>query len=364
MTSPLPPPYHQSPGVTLYTGDAHDVLAGFPSASVDCVVTSPPYWRQRDYGTRQWTGGDPGCRHRAASRRTAGPRLAVARCRSCAAVQEDRQYGQESTPDAYITALRRVFGELARVLIPTGTVWLNLGDTYASRLPPVAVPAAPTGTAVIPLRRRNLLGLPWHVAFGLQADGWIVRNAIVWWKKNAMPEPVTDRFSTRYELLFLLVREQRHYLDLDAIHAHRTALEPSSQNQAARVESTDAQARLVGPAPRRRPRATGGADRTERDAAGELLSDVWAINTRPLAEPHFATYPIDLPLRCIAAGCPPYGTVLDPFSGTATTGLAARALNRPYVGIDLNPAFHDIAIARLARAPDQARAAVPPADAA
>lgn len=272
-----PEPYHHDSTLTLYTGDATDTLAVLPDAAAHCVVTSPPYWGLRDYGTGRWVGG---------------------------------QHSLEPSPESYIERLCGVFTELRRVLVDTGTVWLNLGDSYSSE---------PPGRTRDPIHRKNLMGMPWRVAFALQRDGWIVRNAIVWHKPNAMPESVKDRLSNRYEMLFLLVKQQRYHFDLDRIRL-----------------------------PLSRPKA-----RNEGHPKGKNPGDIWRIPTRPLREAHFAAYPIDIPLRCIAAGCPEVGVVLDPFSGAATTGLAAHQLGRSYIGIDINPEFHDICLRRLGRSSRQ-----------
>lgn len=378
-------PYFRDDSVTLYAGDALEVLTELPDTSVHCVVTSPPYWGLRDYGTAQWIGGDPDCRHIAVA--SIGPTTGRgnAGCRRCGARREDRQYGLEPTPQDYVEQLRAVFGELRRVLVDTGTVWLNLGDSYSAdppghtRDPMRASTLSGTATAAAMresvraagvkrarvLPRKNLVGMPWRVAFALQQDGWILRNAIVWHKPNAMPESVRDRLSNRYELLFLLTTQQKYYFDLDAIReplARPGALDENIVIGGAKSRrgGVDATARRRGntvygkyatPAPLTRPPGAAmrptGRQHGAGHPRGKNPGDVWLFSTRPLREAHFAAYPIDIPLRCIAAGCPSDGVVLDPFSGAATTGLAARQLGRAYIGIDLNRDFHDIGLRRL-----------------
>jgi site-specific DNA-methyltransferase (cytosine-N4-specific) len=391
-----PVPLWDSEAVTLYSGDATDVLSALPDSSVHCVVTSPPYYGLRDYGTGRWVGGDPACRH-TTDRGTAHPRrtrpapLASAeassapRCGRCGAVREDRQHGLEATPEDYIDRLRGVFAQLHRVLVADGTVWLNLGDSYSAEPPgrtryPMATSTL-RGAAAATVRdsvrdagvdrttalpRKNLLGMPWRTAFALQADGWIIRNAIVWHKPNAMPESVTDRLSTRYEMLFLLVKQRKYHFDLDAIR--EPLVRPDAVGQHIVVGGVNkGQHAGIGATARRRGNTTTGkygADHTApvwcgnaaaqtgarhnaRHPQGKNPGDVWSLSTRPLREAHFAAFPVDIPLRAIAAGCPPEGIVLDPFSGAATTGLAARQLGRAYVGIDLNPDFHAIGLRRL-----------------
>lgn len=312
-----PPLYYQDDQVTLLLGDAFDQLRTLPDGSVDCIVTSPPYYGLRDYGA-------PG------------------------------QYGLEATPAAYVETMRALFAEARRVLADDGTLWLNLGDSYASggrtsydtrggntRANGYAAQRAPSE-----LPGKNLLGVPWRTAFALQDDGWILRNEIIWHKTNAMPESVRDRLSSRHEHLFLFSKSDRYHFDLDAIR------EPLSRPDAVRegivFGGAKGAAGKLGGSGRR-----SGGNVSVYGASGESKGrnpgDVWSISTRPYPAAHFAVFPIDLPIRCIKAGCRPGGTVLDPFSGSGTTGAAARSLGRKYVGIDLNPAYHDLAKGRFAQ---------------
>ena len=314
MTAAL---YWRNDASTLYLGDARAVLADLPDGSADCIVTSPPYWGKRDYGV-------PG------------------------------QYGREPDPAAYVQTLRVVFAEGRRVLADDGTCWLNLGDSYS-----VGGGAATgkhaylgphlTAHKVPGMRAKNLLGLPWRVAFALQDDGWILRNAVIWHKPNAMPESVRDRLNCRHELLFLFVKQPAYWFDLDPIRippavAHRH--EPTSRGRSRRPLKYGAHTSEVTAASR-----YGNLHGHRRvHPRGRNPGDVWAIPTRPYNGPHFAAYPIDLPLRCIAAGCKPGGTVLDPFTGTGTTGLAARQLGRRFTGIELSARFAALAAERLSTA--------------
>lgn len=372
--------------VTLYTGNAAQVLASLPTASVDCIVTSPPYWGLRDYGTGRWTGGRHDCRHEQASttavaRRRREPR----RCRECGAAWVDQQHGLEGSLGDYVERLVGVFGEARRVLHPQGTMWLNMGDCFASgetgRNDAASHYPSLHGEQVTRRARRiarrsgipakNLLGVPWRIAFALQATGqWWLRNAIVWAKTNPMPESVSDRLSTSYEMIFLLTPGPRYHFDLDAIRIPRT--DPTAigrntviggigkgprntvssethrygHNTHAPPKYADSDpAVFAGRRPGTNMLAAGKHD--NRHPRGKNPGDVWQLSTRPLKEAHFAAFPIDIPLRCIAAGCRPGGTVLDPFSGAATTGLAALRLDRRYVGIDLNPDYTAIARRRL-----------------
>ncbi|HUY45382.1 MAG TPA: site-specific DNA-methyltransferase [Streptosporangiaceae bacterium] len=358
-------PYWHDAASALYVGDARNVLATMPAGSADCIVTSPPYWAKRDYGVRG-------------------------------------QYGHEPGPAGYVETLRQVFREARRVLADDGTCWLNLGDSYSAGGATASGMHAYVGRALAGrhapgMGAKNLLGLPWRVALALQDDGWIVRNAIVWHKPNAMPESVRDRLNCRYELVFLLVKSRHYWFDLDAIRVpHATAGPPSSgtarrQNDGARRHPGmpvsgrhDGDGKPGGNRPgshqpngthpgHRRPGGSHpggthppkygphtrevvaarryGTGRSRRaHPNGRNPGDVWSIPTRPYRGPHFAAFPIDLPTQCIKAGCKPGGTVLDPFCGTGTTGLAALALGRRFTGIDLNPAFAALAAERLRHA--------------
>src|SRR5579875_2130272 len=304
-------PYWHDATSTLYLGDARDVLADMPDGSADCIVTSPPYWGKRDYGI-------------------AG------------------QYGHEPEPAAYVGTLRAVFAEARRVLAGDGTCWLNLGDSYSAGGGGATGIHAYLGphltTHKVPgMRAKNLLGIPWQVAFALQDDGWILRNAIVWHKPNAMPESVRDRLNCRHELIFLLVKQPAYWFDLDPIRVPHSA---ATQRHLLARYSLGNYSRPAGrPARNARQLTTGrrysGLRQGHRRGhpRGRNPGDVWTLPTRPYNGPHFAAYPIDLPLRCIAAGCKPGGTVLDPFTGTGTTGLAALQLGRRFTGIELSPEF-------------------------
>ena len=335
--------YYRGANTELHVGDAIDVMASLPSASVDCVVTSPPQWGLRDYGTAEWIGGDPRCRHTLGT--TPHQRRSVKktrtddhsartekRCRRCGALSRDKQYGLEETLDDYVHKIAEVSTEIARILTGEGTFWLNLRDAYSYH-------NNGTGStrSIVPdrddqvVRHKSLMGIPWRVALHLQMQGWIIRNAIVWNKPNSIPDPATDRFSSRYEMVFLLVKQPDYHVDISRI------LEPLSRER---------------PSYRKYHRG-GNKPYTIRSSwipqdSGKNPGDVWSISTRPLPEAHCAPFPVDLPWRCIGAGCPDNGHVLDPFSGSGTTGLAARKLGRFYQGIDLRRDYHDIALRRLA----------------
>lgn len=290
--------------ITLLHGHALDVAKKLPDESVQTIVTSPPYFGLRDYG-------------------------------------EDGQIGAEQSPAEYVTALVALFAELRRVLVDDGTIWVNLGDSYYSGR------GASTGIdEKNPARRgftrpldkpgqpwakpKNLLGIPWRVAFALQDDGWILRNDIVWAKPNAMPEAVNDRLAGRHEYVFLLSKQRRYFFDLDSIrkeHAPATVAAATRQ-------------RIPYEAPGQRPnmKTRGMND------AGANPGDVWEVTTVPFPGAHFAVYPPELIRPCILAGSRRGDTVLDPFSGSGTTGMVATQEGRRYIGIDLSADYLDLSL--------------------
>lgn len=306
--------YYSDDHVTLHHGHSLDVLREMDSGSIDCIVTSPPYFGLRDYGV-------------------------------------DGQIGAEHSPAEFVDALVAVFREARRVLADDGTLWLNLGDSYSSG---ARTTYADTGkslgrtslsrpTSTLP--EKNLLGIPWRVAFALQGDGWILRNSIIWAKPNAMPESVTDRLSTRHENVFMFSKSRRYWFDLDPIREDQS---PVSIARAGRADMRGKEGwadAYHGNPPR------GLARQSGRDTSiGRNPGDVWTIATQPFPGAHFAVYPLALPERCIQAGCKPGGTVLDPFSGSGTTGLAATKHGRRYVGIDLNEDYLKLSLdTRLAQ---------------
>jgi DNA modification methylase len=290
--------YYADETVTLHQGDSLTVARELPNASADCIVTSPPYFGLRDYGN-------------------------------------DGQYGLEESPAAYVQTMRSLFSELRRVLADDGTLWLNIGDSYSGGGRKSFDPN--NGRAKGPQRSgerkqsgipgKNLLGMPWRVAFALQEDGWILRNSIIWNKPNAMPESVTDRLSTRHENLFMFSKQQKYWFDLDPIR------EPAQENNHTGHVfggARKADALNTGSSARR----TGGTYKPT--GKGKNPGDVWDITTQPFPGAHFAVMPQELARRAIVAGCKPGGTVLDPFSGSGTTGMVAQNNGRRYIGIDLN----------------------------
>jgi site-specific DNA-methyltransferase (cytosine-N4-specific) len=257
--------------------------------------------------------------------------------------------GAESSPAEYVEGMRALFAQVRRVLADDGTFWLNLGDSYNANpgQRKVTDKAGPKQTSkrgstgapsrsVDGLAAKNLIGIPWRVAFALQDDGWILRNAVVWNKPNAMPESVTDRLSTRYEMFFMFSKSARYWFDIDPIREELAPAGLERRKYAFQAEANRANLHDAGMRP--------------ANPLGKNPGDVWLIPTQPFSAAHFAVMPSALAERAIQAGCKPGGTVLDPFSGSGTTGLAAARHGRKYVGIDLNAEYLDLSLrTRLAQ---------------
>lgn len=306
----------------IYCGDALTVLKILPDNSVNCCVTSPPYYALRDYGV-------------------------------------DGQIGQEDTPALYVERLTSIFREVRRVLTPDGTLWLNIADTYAGKgnqgeaLDP-KYPNGRTGQVVAlngkveGCKAKDMIGVPWLLAFALRADGWYLRSDIIWQKANPMPESTKDRPSRCYEHIFLLSKSRRYYYDAAAI-AEPVAETTVRRMKGARSTATKHGSGIPGQQNIQKinlPRAAG----TYTDADIPQLRnkrDVWQINTVPYRGGHFAAYPPKLAETCLLAGCPPEGVVLDPFLGSGTTAAVARQLGRHYIGIELNPDYCKLAQKRI-----------------
>ena len=337
----MPEPYYHDDWLTIYQGDARAVLPKIASDSVDCIVTSPPYWGLRDYGTAAWAGGDEAHQHIGQELRTAdvgGPKQQTKRgsigvrsgdC-ACGAVRADAQLGLEPTPEEYVANLVSVFRELRRVLKPSGTCWLNLGDSYngssvvdrsaeslrRSTLGPKheglglqnAAHRAQEGrnrqTDAPGLKPKDLVGIPWRVAFALQADGWYLRSDIIWAKPNPMPESVTDRPTKAHEYLFLLTKSARYYFDADAVRE-------SAIYAGVTVKASNPDTAKNGAKGKYGATAVGFTQHDTVVGAGRNLRSVWTIATRPYPGAHFAVFPPELPERCIKAGSSERGVCPD-----------------------------------------------------
>ena len=305
--------------VTILEGDCRESMRTLPYKSINCCVTSPPYFGLRDYGV-------------------------------------EGQLGLEQTPDQYVAELVSVFREVHRVLKDDGTVWLNIGDSYASFRDGKATPDTTRGTSLgtlvdtgkaknrmastfvnTPIKHKDLIGIPWRVAFALQADGWYLRQDIIWNKPNPMPESVKDRCTKSHEYIFLLSKSEKYYFDYEAIKEPATT-SPASRNKAAEGYQAD-------------------YPHGDRFSEGERVwgadgkrnkRSVWNVPLRPYKGAHFATFPMDLIEPCILAGCPVGGTVLDPFGGAGTTAIVSNNNDRDCILCELNPEYIDLAKNRIA----------------
>jgi DNA modification methylase len=311
--------------VQVLTGDCRETLKTLPDGSVHCCVTSPPYFGLRDYG-------------------------------------HDGQIGLEQTPTEFVEQLVSVFREVKRVLRDDGTLWLNLGDSYANdtfgRGGDSKKQISNRGTEHtlteaqryrgIPsgCKRKDLIGIPWRVAFALQADGWYLRQDIIWHKPNPMPESVTDRCTKAHEYIFLLSKSPKYFFDADAIKEHATS------GLAGTVRKD--QPRKMNATPLYQSNRGGRTQEPMKQGAMGIAEDgmrnrrsVWNINTKPYRGAHFATFPPDLIRPCIVAGCPASGTVLDPFGGSGTTGQVAMEEGRNAILCELNPEYVNLIDQRL-----------------
>ena len=293
----------------IIQGDCLEVLKTLPDGCVNMCVTSPPYWGLRDYGV-------------------------------------EGQLGLESTPDEYVAKMVEIFREVKRVLRDDGTLWLNLGDSFAggkvggndgvpdewqrpSRANKANIVKSGNG-----LKHKDLVGIPWRVAFALQADGWYLRSDIIWAKPNPMPESVTDRPTKAHEYMFLLSKSARYYYDAEAVK-EQTVTKDTSIRDRDNTKLNNTPGRTV----------IGGLK--ENNYNNRNLRSVWTIATQPYSEAHFATFPEALVEPCIKAGCPDGGVVLDPFMGSGTVALVALKYQRKFLGIELNPEYIKMAEKRI-----------------
>ena len=365
-------PYYQDDAVTIYCGDCRDVLKTLPDESANCCVTSPPYWGLRDYGTATWEGGDSGCDHKQ-GRNGAGRADGIVDergqrnrdgaggmggdCAKCGAIRIDSQLGLETTPGEYVENLVGVFREVRRVLRDDGTLWLNLGDSYIAK----ATGAAGKGGALMEggrqtqevasnrpdkscdgLKEKNLVGIPWRVAFALQSDGWYLRQDIIWHKPNPMPESVTDRCTKAHEYIFLLSKSARYHYDAEAIAEKAINAPPDGS-------ATDSRKLAENGSGRHDAGRKANGQGFYRQNESRNKRSVWTVTTKPYSGAHFATFPPDLIRPCILAGCPKGGTVIDCFGGSGTTAYVAREHGRKSISIELNEEYIPLQTKRMAQ---------------
>jgi site-specific DNA-methyltransferase (cytosine-N4-specific) len=352
----------------ILTGDCRDILPTLEAGSVQCCVTSPPYWGLRDYGTAQWEGGDAGCEHLVPnSYRTSTLGLAKgvashesamrhaektghiykALCGQCGARRIDSQLGLESTPEEYIEKMVAVFRAVWRVLRDDGTLWINLGDSYAGssaigwregNLLKNGGNSNRDGIGRVPgLKPKDLCMMPARLALAMQADGWYLRSEIVWHKPNPMPESVTDRPTKAHEMIYLLAKRERYFYDAEAIREPQ--IEPGRINHGGGYRHDASGASRCGS-------GFPASGESLYNPAGRNKRTVWTVATQPYAEAHFATFPEEIPKLCILAGTKVGDTVLDPFAGSGTVGQVALELGRRAILIELNPAYVELALDR------------------
>lgn len=303
-------PTYSHAGIDLYQGDCRDVLAALPDGSVQCVVTSPPY-----FGLRSYLGADH--------------------------PEKASEVGTEQTPQEYVDGLVAIFREVRRVLRDDGTCWINLGDSFASAWPcnrrnVVGQGSLDSGKRENrpprmggDLKDKDLMGIPWMVAFALRADGWWLRSEIIWSKPSCMPEGVTDRPTRAHETIFLLSKRPVYYYDAEAIA--EDAIGSHYRGRASFIPGRQDNDRPSFP--------LKNGKRNKRT--------VWTVASQPYLEAHFATFPPKLIEPCILAGAPAGGVVLDPFAGAGTTLMVAKNLGRQAIGIELNEAYCGLIVDRL-----------------
>ncbi len=339
----------------LHIGNSVDVLKNMPDKFIQTVVTSPPYFGLRDYGTANWVGGNENCDHaigrverngltqKQISNMQAFGSDAVKNnsyCPKCNALRIDQQIGLELSIEEYINNLILLFREIHRTLKDDGTIWINIGDSYNSKKSSPSLSNLygknlkaqenPNAYLVRPprinnLKSKDLMGIPWKLAFALQDDGWFLRSDIIWTKPNPMPESVKDRPTKAHEYIFLLSKQKNYFYDYKAIQEQAIS-EGKKMYPSAYMPETN-ELKIV------------------QDFKNK--STVWNVNVRSYSEAHFATYPEKLIYPCVQAGSKVGDIVLDPFIGSGTTSVVAQKLNRKSIGIDLNGDYLKIAQKRI-----------------
>lgn len=360
----------------IYEGNCLEVLKTFPDNSINCCITSPPYFGLRDYGTGVWVGGDSTCDHVAdpnatkvfgnvefnkncpAREQTKTKGYYKTVCPKCGAIREDYQIGLEETPEDYIDRLLAVFMEVYRVLTVDGTCWINIGDSYVgsgsrgcnyddfnhSQIWLQTVSKGTMHNENIPkfntngvYKNKDLIGVPWMLAFALRDSGWYLRQDIIWSKPNPMPESVIDRCTKSHEYVFLLTKSPRYYFDYNAIMEISKTGVSDSRFGNGRIEYDGK--RTIDGAQGQQSFVVVGEKRRKRS--------VWNVVPSHYKEAHFATFPEELIYPMILAGCPKDGVVLDPFMGSGTTAVVAKQNHRNYIGVELNKEYIKMAQNRI-----------------
>lgn len=329
---------------------------------VQMCVTSPPYYGLRDYGTAEWIGGDSSCEHEGliisnnrnfidkGGRGSNKKSISSGDCLKCGAIRKDLQIGNEQTPQEFIDNLVEVFACIWDVLADDGTLWVNLGDSYAR----VGGDSSKQGrhwdnrknnpttghnryAKDMGVKEKNLLGMPWRLAFALQEFGWYLRQDIIWHKPNPMPESVTDRCTKSHEYIFLLSKNTKYYFDSKAIQEPAENAGKVGGSFKGRQGGAEYHAQ------------SGGVGSDAKEYENRNKRDVWTVPVKPYAGAHFAVYPEELIEPCILAGSKVGDIVLDPFFGSGTTGQVAQKLGRKWVGCELNKDYEKLQNERLAQ---------------
>ena len=340
-------------------GDCKETLKQFPRGSAQMCVTSPPYYGLRDYGTATWIGGDPNCNHMRDSKVNpdhcitghknhdqmsgVGDAIYKTVCPKCGAIRQDSQIGLEETPEEFIESLVEVFREVRDVLADDGVLWVNIGDSYYNYRP---------GTGGLPkqtvsrtnqdlpeecnrrankldgLKEKDMIGIPWMLAFALRADGWYLRQDIIWHKPNPMPESVRDRCTKAHEYIFLFSKQKNYFYDNEAIKEDAKDWGTRDRSKGKYTSNND-----YGQTPH---------SGLTKSYAKKNKRSVWSVTKKPYKGAHFATYPPDLIEPCILAGSEKGDIVLDPFMGSGTTAAVAKSLGRDYIGCELHEDYGDL----------------------
>ena len=355
---------------TIEFGDCRETMRKWASQGVKAqtCVTSPPYYGLRDYGTAKWEGGDVNCDHVESENKHGGQRADRNQegykkqykdlCKKCGAIREDKQIGLEETPEEYIKAMVEVFRCVWDVLEDDGTLWLNIGDSYYNYRPgkgqslvqqsvsnsnqDLPQVCARRGNKLDGFKEKDLIGIPWMLAFALRSDGWYLRQDIIWSKPNPMPESVQDRCTKSHEYIFLLSKSSKYYYD----------------NESIKEKSIHAGEQRSFNSPKKAMRNVEGKTSTGNEHPDALPIEVselknkrsvWTVNPKPYSGSHFAVFPTELIEPCILAGAPLGGIVLDPFMGSGTTAQVAQDLGRQYIGCELNPEYGNLQKKRTAQ---------------
>lgn len=374
----------------VYWGDCRESMRQMAreGVKVQTCITSPPYFGLRDYGTGKWIGGDKSCSHKRDSKYsdktitghankalTVGDAIYKAVCPKCGAIREDKQLGLEETPKEFVDAMVEVFACVWDILEDDGTLWLNIGDSYSGSGKGVAgnlgkkhdernmegkhSKIIPEGT-----KAKDLIGIPWRLAFALQDFGWYLRQDIIWHKPNPMPESVKDRCTKAHEYIFLLTKKPTYYFDHEAIRENAVTVEnrPNGvvRDRVYGYDSKQAKLRETRNGAVHHDKTRNGAvqhDERENGAMQQIFEkkveekrnkrDVWTVATKPYAGSHFAVFPTELVEPMVLAGSRVGDIVFDPFFGSGTTGAVAQKLGRQYIGCELNPDYEDLQKERL-----------------